>query len=168
MEWTVSPPHRALFSARKDDPLYILHFLQVPKEDPHLEAFVEFWRRLLSEGPGFWTRSPEALWFQFWTDTGQISATFTSDEHMREEPGVFMFSSERIYEEYAEIADSEQSDDDFSMNHDAMMMKYWNLFLQAASIEPIPQLLQDARARCPFELIGTYCCYLDNAIAMNL
>lgn len=168
MEWTISPPHNAALSGTTgNEASYTVHMLTVKKDDPLLEGFVEFWRRILSEGPDFWTGCPEKLWFQFWTDDGIFTAVFTSEDYYHEQPGIYKLISGLICAEYDAI-DEDSGEDSFDVTHDTMMIKYWTLFTQAASIAPIPALLKEVRSRCPFKIMGTYCELLEEPLEISI
>ncbi len=135
MKWTVIDPHySALCGVTRDTTLYTVYFLDLPASDNVMDGFVEYWRRILSDGPRHWNSDWEMLVFEFYAVDGLFTATFETRDRMTQQPGVFKIMAHELTENFA--------------------LEEWKLLCDAATREPIPTLLAAVQSSHPMTIWG--------------
>jgi hypothetical protein len=169
MEWSVSAPRPSVFSSiTGDQTLYRVHMLSVAEADDLHAAFVEFWRRLLTDGRANCSAEWEVLLFEFWTDAGLLVAVFTDLERRADAPVVFKLSSTEIEREYDGLPNVRTSWKAFSAGYKRLQSHHWRVLREAASTDPIAALLAEWRQERVIPVWGMNCNDMDSMFRIDV
>jgi hypothetical protein len=116
--------------------------LRVPEGDPLPNAFAEFWRRVLTEGPPLCRPEWEVLVVESWPLSGGFTAAFTRADLCDDQPPVFKFRSAELERLWYELPADEAA-------ADSLERRQVELLAQALLDEPVAALLAALREARP-------------------
>jgi hypothetical protein len=170
MEWAVRTTESVFSSLTGDKTIYTIHYLNNPGEaiDDVLGGFSEFWLRILTVGPQSWMGPWEILLFEFWTESGLLSAVFTTVDRRYDDAHIFKVESPRIQHEYDALPEPLENPEFFQLKHVQLRERYWKMLRQTARMGPVPDLIACARKFKPMPIWGTYCYFVDEMFDLKI
>ena len=158
MHWDDTPLRKAVdfgaaFGVPDNPKQYRVCILRVPESDPLPPAFIEFWRRALSEGVEGSSERWEAMLFSMNLLGGGFTLVFTNRELNQHEPPVFKLSAESLETECYELPSREPGDPRSEFEYAALEDKCLDLLRDAMSSEPIAGQIQRLRCKRDFSML---------------
>ncbi|WP_020470620.1 hypothetical protein [Zavarzinella formosa] len=158
MRWEDTAPRRAInwgaaAGVPDDSPLYRVCILRVPAADSLPAAFIEFWRRVLTEGPETCSDNWNVLLFQMNLLGGGFTCVFTKRDLNRDEPPVFKFSSESLKAECYELPEREPGDPRAESEYQTLEGRCLDQIREAVRTEPVASLFENLRNQREFTIM---------------
>jgi hypothetical protein len=147
MRWEDSLPRPginfgALFGVPASSTLFQVYILRVPAGNPLPVALVEFWRRVLTDGPPQCNSDWDSLVLESWPEAGGFTTAFTRSDLCNDQPPVFKLRSTEMERRWYDLPD----DDDAAAGVYALEQEWVELLTQAAHSDLIAGLLAKLRS----------------------